>query len=49
MTISMCYAFQDRGEKISPKHSGGAGYEAASYIINKKIIEGPYIMFLGFI
>jgi len=32
MTISMFYAFQDRPEKISPTHSGGAGYEAASYI-----------------
>ena len=32
MTISIYYVFQDREEKISPTHSGGAVYEAASYI-----------------
>jgi len=32
MTISMCYAFQDREEEISPDKSGGAGYEAGSHI-----------------
>ena len=36
MTISICYAFRDHGERISPTHSDGAVYEAT--ILHYKII-----------